>query len=137
MVIVDMEIEAEAIAVELHRTIQVRNDQHNGHQTIGVVDHKVMMPARLPTRTIPGDKIANTPVLAKSPEEFTAQRRTRSCMPLLVKGRIVSLCDQSAGREALHALLIASMRAQIATSSRSGGRCKRSSRIFHFESPGI
>jgi hypothetical protein len=38
------EIEAETTAVERHGTIEVRNSQHNGHETVRVLSHQRILP---------------------------------------------------------------------------------------------
>jgi hypothetical protein len=45
MMIVYVEIEAEAPAIELHGTVQVGHSEHYCHETAGVVSHQRILPA--------------------------------------------------------------------------------------------
>ena len=44
MMVTDLEIEAETVAVELHGTVQIRHCEHDGHETFAVVNHKRILP---------------------------------------------------------------------------------------------
>jgi hypothetical protein len=53
MMIPDVEIEAETVAVELYGAVEIRHCEHDGHETFGVVNHKRILPDLAPARRVP------------------------------------------------------------------------------------